>query len=190
MEDARRALDKDPGDEHAWRILATGRYLDGDFRGALEAWNGVGEPLIDLIDVKGLERTRYEVVTRALGLQPQTVLTAAALERAGRRLSELPASAATHVRFRPGQDGRACVEAVVIERPEVPVGVVPVGTMAVRMLTDREVTGAVASPTGGGELWTASWRWWEHRPRVGLAFDAPSPSGGLWGVELYDERQT
>ncbi|OFW06781.1 MAG: hypothetical protein A3H96_14040 [Acidobacteria bacterium RIFCSPLOWO2_02_FULL_67_36] len=188
--DAERAVEKNGGDVHAWRILATGRYLEGDLHGALEAWNRSGEPLIDLIAVEGLERTRYDVVTRILGLQPRTVLTGAALDRAARRLAELPAAAATRVTFRPEADGRGVVAAAVIERPRVPWGVVPLGTMAVSMLSDRELRGSIASPSGGGELWTASWRWWEHRPRAGLAFSAPSPSGASWGVEFDDERQT
>src|SRR4029079_9853110 len=52
------------------------------------------------------------------------------------------------------------------------------------------LAGAVASPSGGGELWTASWRWWEHRPRVAAGLAAPSPFGGVWRVEGSGERQT
>ena len=33
----------------------------------------------------------------------------------------------------------------------------------------------MASPSGGGELWTASWRWWERRPRVAVGLAAPAP---------------
>ena len=48
----------------------------------------------------------------------------------------------------------------------------------------------MASPSGGGELWTASWRWWERRPRVAVGLAAPSPYGGVWRVEGSAERQT
>jgi hypothetical protein len=58
------------------------------------------------------------------------------------------------------------------------------------LMSDRELAMAIASPTGGGELWTIAWRWWERRPRVALGFSAPTPFGGVWRVEVFDERQT
>ena len=48
----------------------------------------------------------------------------------------------------------------------------------------------MASPTGGGELWTAAWRWWERRPRLALGVEAPSPFGGIWSLEALVENQT
>ena len=71
--DARRALSKDEHDALAARILATSLFLDDDVDGALAAWNRVGEPMIDLINVTGLERTRFAVVAQVMGLEPQTV---------------------------------------------------------------------------------------------------------------------
>ena len=92
--DARKALAIDPRDEHAARILATSLYLAGDTTGALEAWNMVGEPTIDLVDVRGLERTRYAVAVRALTAStPRAVLTPDALTRAARRLDSMPSVA-------------------------------------------------------------------------------------------------
>jgi hypothetical protein len=187
---ARRALTHDPADPLASRILATALYLDDDPDGALAAWNNVGEPVIDLVNVTGLERTRYLVAARAMALHPRDRLTPAALRAARRRLAELPAAQTTRLGYRPGENGRAQVDAVVLERPLFPTGVVPLTAAAVRVATDRELAGAVASPSGGGELWTASWRWWEHRPRVAAGLAAPSPFGGVWRVEGSAERQT
>src|SRR5262249_57821372 len=70
---ARRATDRERDDEHAWRILATGLFLEGDKTGALSAWNRLGEPRIDLLSVKGLERTRHAVVADIVGLPAETV---------------------------------------------------------------------------------------------------------------------
>jgi hypothetical protein len=56
--------------------------------------------------------------------------------------------------------------------------------------TDHELDVSVASPTGGGELWTASWRWWAHRPRVAAGIVAPSPFKGIWSLVGFTERQT
>jgi peptidase C39-like protein len=188
--DARRAIVREPGDQHAWRILATSLFLQDDQDGALEAWNHVGEPIVDLVSVKGLERTRYAVAARGMALHPQALLTRRALQAARRRLAELPAAQTTRVTYRPGVDGRAQVEAVVIERPLLPTGLMPLVAAAVPAIIDRELALGVASPSGGGELWTVKWRWWAHRPRVDLAFDSPAPFGGTWGVQAFDDRQT
>ena len=55
--------------QHAWRILATSEYVGGDPDAALEAWNAVGEPAIDLVTVQGLDHTRHGAATALLGLQ-------------------------------------------------------------------------------------------------------------------------
>ncbi len=188
--DARQALENDAADSLASRILATALYLDGDPDGALAAWNRVGEPVIDLVNVTGLERTRYLVVAQAMSLHPKELLTRAALQAARRRLAELPAAQTTRVTYRPGENGRAQVDAVVLERPRYPLAPLALAATGVRTITDRELSASIASPAGGGELWTASWRWWENRPRVAGSFAAPAPFGGVWRIEAFAERQS
>ena len=188
--DARKALERDPGDALAARILATALYLEHDADGALAAWNRVGEPRVDLVNVTGLERIRYAVASRTMALRPQGVLTPETLRAARRKLAELPAAQTTRVNFRPGDRGRAQIDAVVLERPLLPSSPAALGAVGLRGLTDREASIGIASPSGGGEMWRASWRWWEHRPRVGLGLDAPAPFGGVWGVNVFGERQS
>jgi hypothetical protein len=188
--DARKALDRDPADALAARILATALFLDNDADGALEAWNRVGEPVVDLVKVTGLERTRYSVVARAVSLPPHSVLTPQALRAARRKLAEVPAAQTTRVGFTPQQGGRVQVDAVVVERPLLPRSPVALAALGLRALSDREVAAGVASPSGGGETWRASWRWWEHRPRLALGFDAPAPFGGVWSLAVLGERQS
>jgi hypothetical protein len=130
------------------------------------------------------------VAARAMALHPQGLLTPAGLRAARRRLAELPAAQTTRLGYRPGENGRAQVDAVVLERPLFPTAPLALGAIAVRAATDRELAGLVGSPSGGGELWTASWRWWEHRPRVAVGLAAPSPFGGVWRAEGSAERQT
>jgi hypothetical protein len=188
--DAREALARNPRDEHAIRILATSLFLEGDPAGALDAWNRIGEPVIDLIRIDGLTRTRYAIAVRALGLEPNTPLTSAALARAGRRLDQLPAALASTVSYRPGPSGRTNIDAAVVERPLAPVTPVPLAVIGLRALTDRELAASLGSVTGGGEVWTASWRWWQHRPRVAFGLAAPSWFGGVWNLQAFDDRQT
>jgi hypothetical protein len=188
--DARRALERDARDPHAARILATALYLLDDPEGALDAWNRVGEPVIDVVNIIGLERTRYDVAARIMGLRPKQLLTRASLVAARRRLSELPAAQTARVAFKPTENGQAQVEAVVIERPLVPSSPIAAGVVALRSVTDRELAASVSNASGGGETWTAAWRWWEHRPRVAFAFEAPAPFGGNWGIDAFQETQT
>ena len=188
--DARKALERDPGDALAARILATALYLENDPGGALAAWNRVGEPIVDLVNVTGLERIRYAVATRMMALRPQSQLTPEILRTARRKLAELPAAQTTRVNFRPGASGRAQIDAVVLERPLLPSSAPALASIGLRGLTDREASLGIASPAGGGEMWRAAWRWWEHRPRLALGFDAPAPLGGIWGVAVFGERQS
>src|SRR5207237_9640287 len=56
---ARQAVSNDPSDAHAWRVLATAEYVLRRDAAALDAWNHIGEPSIDLIDVKGLRSEEH-----------------------------------------------------------------------------------------------------------------------------------
>jgi predicted double-glycine peptidase len=188
--EARKALAIDPRDEHAARILATSLYLAGDTTGALGAWNLVGEPTVDLVDVRGLERTRYAVAVRALKLPTESRLTPDALTRAARRLDSMPSVMGSNVSYAPRDDGLAQVTAAVIERPVLPTTVIAAGAMAAHAAIDRELKIEVVSPTGGGERWLASWRWWESRPRVFAGLEAPAPFGGTWQLSGADERES
>ena len=150
--DARKALERDPGDALAARILATALYLENDADGALAAWNRVGEPIVDLVNVTGLERIRYAIASRMMALRPQSVLTPEALRTARRKLAELPAAQTTRVNFRPGDSGLAQIDAVVVERPLLPSSPLALGALGLRGLIDREASIGIAGPSGDGEM--------------------------------------
>jgi predicted double-glycine peptidase len=188
--DARKALSIDQGDEHAARILATSLYLDGDTTGALGAWNLAGEPTVDFVDVRGLERTRYAVAVRALKLPTESRLTPDSLTRAARRLDSMPSVMGSSVNYTPREEGLARITAAVIERPVLPTTLVAAGAVAARAAIDRELQVEIVSPTGGGERWLASWRWWEARPRIAAGLEAPAPFGGTWRLSGADERES
>ena len=174
---AERAARLDPGDEQGRDLLATSRFLNDEPDAALEAWNRIGRPSVDLVRVEGARRTRHPVVAALVDLPPRTLLTAERHGRAARRLRELPSAAVTRLRYRPLDGGLAEVEAVVVERATLPRGVVPVVATAARTWLQRELRLEVAAPTGSGELWTVAWRWWEARPRLAFALAVPAPSG-------------
>jgi hypothetical protein len=164
--------------------------LDGDTIGALGAWNLAGEPTVDFVDVQGLERTRYAVAVRALKLPTERRLTPDALTRAARRLDSMPSLMGSSVNYTPREEGLAQITAAVIERPVFPTTPVAAGAVAARAAIDRELQVEVVSPTGGGERWQASWRWWEARPRIAAGLEAPAPFGGTWRLSGADERES
>src|SRR5262249_44316518 len=75
-----RAGARDSRDLLAWRPLATSRFLEGKPEAALEAWNEVGEPRLDLVRIDGLARTPFRTVYDYLGGDDGAeILTPAAL---------------------------------------------------------------------------------------------------------------
>ncbi len=182
---AEHAAELDPADPEGWNLLATSRFLNDQPDAALGAWNRIGRPPIDLLHVKGLDRTRQPVVAVLLDLHPRELLTSARLSRAARRLGDLPSAVQTRLSYQPLAGGLAQVEAIVIERPVLPRGVVPLAATALKALLHRELQLDIASPTGSGELVSVAWRWWESRPRVAAALAVPAVSW-LPGVTTID----
>jgi len=182
----------DPGDAEGWDLLATSRFLNNEADAALDAWNRTGRPAVDLVRVEGVERTRVPVVVALIDLPPRTVLTAERYGRAARRLSEIPSATLTSLRYRPIEGGLAEMEASVVERPTVPHGPMAVAAAASRAWLQREARLDVAAPAGSGELWTVAWRWWEARPRLGVALAVPAVSWlpGVTTIEAFWERSS
>lgn len=180
-----------PDDAHARQLLATSRYLAGDLPGALAAWTPLGEPAIDTISVSGAVRTPHPTVIQASGLQTRHVLTASMLERAERRVAELPVAVRARVSFTP-VDGLADVEIAMVEREVVPAGLLPLGVLAVRAVILDEVRLDVYGALRQAEQFTASWRWKSARPRVvvAAAFPAPAWLPGVVDVSAEWEKQT
>ena len=185
---ASAALARDHSDEYASKLLATARFVEDDRLGALDAWNQVREPRIDLIRVDGLTRTRQQIVEQVIGLQTGETLTRGALLRGRRRLRELPAAPGT-VDYAPLPSGLAEVRAGVAERPLVPHGAFDLAVLGIATAVTREVVAAVSSPTGGGEQIALDWRFWARRPLYQLSIAAPAPWRGVWRLGISRERQ-
>ncbi|HSF15677.1 MAG TPA: papain-like cysteine protease family protein [Vicinamibacteria bacterium] len=189
---ATRSVSLDPEDEHAWRLLGTSRFLQGNLDGALSAFNRVGEPRIDLTRLEGLDRTNHKVVRELLDLTPRALLTDRKLRRARRRLESLPAFLSSRVSFTPQADGTASVEAAIQERPLFVNDRFDLIADAIHAVTERELGLRLASPMHGGELWSLDWRWWEGRPRLNLSLSVPRASGlgSIWQVDASWEEES
>jgi hypothetical protein len=192
-EHVRRAVAIDSNDAHAWRVLATAEYVRHHDVAALDAWNRIGEPAIDLVDVKGLQATRYDAVAATMDLAPGRILTPETLKLAERRARDIPSIAAARVTFHPVENGRAQVDAALVEGERAPTRYPSWISIGLDAAANREVAASIASPSGGGDLIAASWRWWDHRPMIAASYAAPGPralGGGVWRVDVSRETQT
>src|SRR6185503_20513672 len=117
-----------------------------------------------------------------IGLAPGQLLTSSELERARRRLSELPAGGPSRVDVAPVGSGLVEVHVATLERPLMPTTPLALGTLGVRALATREATWQVASLTGSGERLDVTARWWESRPAVAVALSTPLQSRLISGV--------
>jgi hypothetical protein len=177
-------------DQHAWRVLATARFVTHDDLGALDAWNRIGEPRADLIDIKGLRHTRYLVVSDAIGVRPKQLLTADAIRLAQKRVRDLPAVATARVSYHPTEEGtradrrlRPRARSRAADLPGVARHRPPVRSRTAKRRSPSPTSAAVV------DALTASWRWWQHRPMIGAAYAAPGP-GGIWTIDASRETQT
>ena len=110
----------DPQEPYGWRLLGTSRFVQNDVVGALQAWNHVAEPRLDVWRVDGLVQTRQRVVERLIGTSSGSLVTPRLLLRSERRLRELPSASSASVAVTPRPDGVAELRATVNERPLVP----------------------------------------------------------------------
>jgi hypothetical protein len=186
------AVALDPSLTYAWDVIGASRFVQNDQAGALEAWNRAGKPRIDSVRIEGLSRTRYALVAGALGLTPNTLLTSNAYQLAERRAQQLPSRLASRLSYRPQDDGYATVEVGLRERAMRPQGAWEWAARGVQTMTNREAHAAVPGWSGGGELWTASWRWWRERPRMAIGFATPRVGrlSGVWRVDAAWDAQT
>lgn len=182
----------EPADPAVWDLLATSRFLNDEPMAALDAWNQIARPAVDLVHVEGVRRVPHPTVVALLKLPSRTLLTAERQAHAARRLAELPSAAQTSLRYRPLSGGTADVDALVVERPAYPRGVLPIAAVLARGWLQDELRVDAASLAKSGELLTVAWRWWEARPQVSLSLAVPAISWlpGVTTVEGSWERQS
>jgi hypothetical protein len=173
-----------PDDRYAWSLLGASRFLAGNPDGALDAWNTIGEPRVDLVSIQGLKDTHFRAIADALGLQAGDTLDMAALEHARRRLGEVPSISASRIRYRPVGGGLVEVRAQVLEHEWSGGSLWVIGETVTRSLVWEEVHVDLISPTGGGERLSAAWTWPAPRRRLRLALDVPAPLGLLGTLHL------
>ena len=168
-----------------------GRVSPHDDLAALAAWNRVGEPRADLVDIKGLEHTRYMVIADAIGVRPKAdpdagraaARAAARARRAGGRGRARVVSAG---RERPGAD-RARPSWSGHRAPASPTrhgsasACTPPPTGSWPRPSPTSAAAGTSSPCPGDGGTTG--RWWRRRMR------RPGP-WGIWRLDASRETQT
>jgi len=66
---AEEAVQQNPSDRYAWDVLGSSRYMLDDQIAAIGAWNQIGKPRVDFLEVEGLRRTRYRIISDTLGFR-------------------------------------------------------------------------------------------------------------------------
>lgn len=183
-------LRRAPGDSLGWQLLASSRYLTGDGAGALEAWNTVGRPTVDLVRIDGSQHIRFRTIAGMMVLQPGVVLTPSRFALAKRRIADIPALAMARVSYAAVPDGAVEVHAAVVERPLV--GSIPrlLAAGALRALVRHEAGLTLAAPLAAGERWSVQWRWEPADSRRAIRLDIPSHFGrpGIVSLESSSEQ--
>lgn len=162
-----------PEDSLAIQLVATTRYLAGDRLGALDPWNAIGRPRVDLVRIDGSRRVRYRVLESMIDLPPRTVLHRATLARAQRRLAAVPGLSNARVDYVAVPGGEVEIRAAVVERPAMPGWPGLVVTNSATALGRRETGLELGSLTGAGERWQVSWRWDRADLSASLRLDVP-----------------
>jgi hypothetical protein len=189
---AERATALEPENQDAWEIVGSARYLSNDETGALDAWNHLGEPPIDVVTISGARRTPQPALMHLIGLEPRTVLSREAFERATRRLADAPTAASTRLTYEPESDARVAVSAAIAERESVPHQIVPLAVLVAHAIVAEELQVDLAGLAGQGELITGDWRWPSARPLVGgsIVLPAPAPLPGIASIGGFWEQQS
>jgi hypothetical protein len=189
---AERAVRLAPTDQDGWALLATARFMADDLDGALEAWNRVGEPSIDAVTISGAHRSPEPALAHLIGLEPRTILTPNAFDRAARRFADAPTASAARLTFAPVDGGRATVVAAMVESEAWPHHPVDLGVLAGRALVADDLRVTFAGVAGQAETVSADWRWPSARPRAGahLIIPAPAPLTGIVTIDGFWEEQS
>ena len=179
----------EPSEPYAWKLLGTSRFVLNQPLAALEAWNHVGEPRLDLVRVSGLERTHQRPVERILGVSTGQVISADTFVRAERALRELPAARSTRLELVPVGQGLTELHATIVERGRAPADPWSWATIGARAAIARTVGVTLGSLSGAGESLSLDWRFWPGRPRIAASLRVPAPWPGTWGADVFTEAQ-
>ena len=188
---ASRASALDPADRLTKNLLATSLFLSGRVEAGLAAWNGNGEPRLDLIRIEGLSQSSTRVALQSLGETSGSLLTPARFRRIGRRVEDLPSVERARIGYRPLEGGIGQIDISVVERPRVSSPRSVLMRSILDGLSDRAIGLSVMALNSSGDLARMAGRWRRNRSRGELSVSSPhalSFSGAVTVAALWDEQ--
>jgi tetratricopeptide (TPR) repeat protein len=174
-DDLRRAL-AIREDAYARDLLAAALQLDGRELEALAAWNPLGKPTLEAVEIAGLEHTKDGVARREIELEQGETVTPGAVRAARRRLEETGAFDRVTIRAASGGDGTSTLGVALAERHGLGRPLDLAVTTAVN-LAWRRFRVRYSNLGGTGISIGASLRWQENRPEAAVQLQAPRPFG-------------
>jgi hypothetical protein len=180
IQDLSRALEIHD-DEYARDLLAASLHLAGRSEEALAQWNRLGRPILGVVSVSGLVRTRDSVARRELSLREGEVLDLDQLRESRLRLRQVGVFDRVTLRPVPQGGNAADLEVALTERHGLfrsKVGfLVGTGVHAGQGRVQLEY----ANLGGSGLSLGGGYRWQKNRPEAALSLSWPRP----FGVPLY-----
>jgi Peptidase_C39 like family len=188
---AEEAVRRDPRDSFGWKLLASSRFLAGERQEALNAWNRIGEPRLDLVQINGFQHMPARLAYEYLGEEPATILTAKRLRGVQRRIEALPAAQSSLVSYRPLRGGTAQLNVNVVERSAVSQPRSVALRSALHAAFERAIGAEVLGLAPSGDSVRLSGQWQPNRSRGVLSVSAPRFLGlpGIVTAEtMWDEQ--
>jgi tetratricopeptide (TPR) repeat protein len=181
-------------DAYARDLLASSLHLAGRELEALAAWNPLGRPALNAVEIGGLKKTSDRVARREIGLAEGETLTVAGLRAARRRLEETGLFERITLRPQPRGDGTANLDVALAERHGLAHGPVDFLVSTGVDLAWQRLRLRYSNLGGGGVSLAASHRWQENRPETALQLQWPRPLGlpaslrlaGFRGEQAYE----
>jgi len=189
---ARRSLDGDPGNPASRRILAASLYLAGRHEEALSAWNPMGRPSVDIVEIQGLNTLPHPLALARLGTAPGDILTPDGLRLAERRLAIIPTVVRTRADYTPNPDGTVALQVYAMEASPFWKSWSRIAGLALEGLTRNQAGVRVPGLLKEGEALAIRGSWLGIQPSAELGFSTPSTPlpgvvsvRGSWGAEQY-----
>jgi tetratricopeptide (TPR) repeat protein len=163
-------------DPYAREMLAASLHLAGHTEDALKEWNRLGQPRLDLVEIKGLVHTHDRVARRELTVFPEGVLDLGAYRESRLRLEELGIFKRIELRPLPKQRGHVDLEVDLAERHGFG-DLVEVGTRSAIFAIRKKVVLRYFNLAGEGINLGLDYKWQKTQPHLKGSVEWPRPFG-------------
>ena len=174
-------------DPYTRGMLASSLHLAGRSDEALDEWNRLDEPMLQAVEIHGLNRVRASLVRSELDLETGELLTRECLRTSRMRLQELGVFSQVRLRPTPQGDGTAQIEVSLVEKP-VFGDLAETAVMTVAYALQKKVRVRFTNLDGGGLSVSGSYLWQSTQPKLSLGLAWPRPLGLPFKLHMEAEQ--